>query len=152
MPRPQRGADLRRGRYSAPGQIYLVTSVVHGRQRLFEDWRAGRLLVDEFRKADAEGMSASLAWVVMPDHFHWLLELKTNSLGALMRRVKSGSALAIMRAGHSPLRVWQKGFHDRAVRREEDLQSIARYIVANPLRAGLVRRVGDYPLWDAVWL
>jgi REP element-mobilizing transposase RayT len=69
-----------------------------------------------------------------------------------MRRVKSGSALAIMRAGQSPLRVWQKGYHDRAVRREDDLQSIARYVVANPLRAGLVRRVGDYPLWDAVWL
>jgi len=29
---------------------------------------------------------------------------------------------------------------------------IARYIVANPLRAGLVSRVGDYPLWDACWL
>jgi hypothetical protein len=28
----------------------------------------------------------------------------------------------------------------------------ARYIVANPLRAGLTRRLGDYPLWDAIWL
>ena len=42
--------------------------------------------------------------------------------------------------------------HDRALRRDEDLLAVARYIVANPLRAGLVRRVGDYPLWDAVWL
>jgi hypothetical protein len=29
---------------------------------------------------------------------------------------------------------------------------VARYIVANPLRAGLVEHLGDYPLWDAVWL
>lgn len=29
---------------------------------------------------------------------------------------------------------------------------IARYIITNPVRAGLVRRVGDYPLWDVVWL
>ncbi|MFV3290267.1 transposase, partial [Pseudomonas sp. NY11955] len=29
---------------------------------------------------------------------------------------------------------------------------VARYIVANPIRAGLVSRVGDYPHWDAVWL
>jgi putative transposase len=29
---------------------------------------------------------------------------------------------------------------------------IARYIVANPLRAGLVAKVGDYALWDACWL
>ncbi len=29
---------------------------------------------------------------------------------------------------------------------------IARYIIANPLHAGLVKQVGDYPFWDAVWL
>jgi hypothetical protein len=30
--------------------------------------------------------------------------------------------------------------------------AVARYIVANPLRAGLCRHLGDYPLWDSVWL
>jgi hypothetical protein len=37
------------------------------------------------------------------------------------------------------------------IRREEDLVSIARYIVANPLRAGIVKSVREYPHWDAVW-
>ncbi|TDV49208.1 REP element-mobilizing transposase RayT [Pseudomonas graminis] len=148
----QRSADLRLGRYSGAGQIYLLTSVVNGRQPLFSNWRTGRLVVEEFRRAQQAGIAESLAWVVMPDHFHWLVVLREGTLGMLVRRVKSGSALAIMRAGHTPLRVWQKGYHDRAVRREEDLQAVARYIVANPLRAGLVKRVGDYPLWDAVWL
>lgn len=50
------------------------------------------------------------------------------------------------------MRVWQRGFHDRALRQEEDLIATARYVVANPLRAGLVDRIGDYPWWDAVWL
>ena len=35
---------------------------------------------------------------------------------------------------------------------DEDLKKTARYIVANPLRAGLVKRLGDYPHWDALWL
>ncbi|MFB6261862.1 MAG: transposase, partial [Thiohalorhabdaceae bacterium] len=48
--------------------------------------------------------------------------------------------------------VWQPGFHDRAIRREEDLEAVARYVVANPLRAGLVDRIADYPHWDAAWL
>jgi hypothetical protein len=48
--------------------------------------------------------------------------------------------------------IWQAGFHDRAMRKEENLQAFARYIVANPVRAGLVNRVGDYPHWDAMWL
>lgn len=38
------------------------------------------------------------------------------------------------------------------MRYDEDLLKAARYIIANPLRARLVKRVGDYPLWDAVWL
>ncbi|HXR00866.1 MAG TPA: transposase, partial [Pseudomonas sp.] len=32
------------------------------------------------------------------------------------------------------------------------LLKMARYVVANPLRVGLVSKLGDYSLWDAVWL
>jgi len=48
--------------------------------------------------------------------------------------------------------VWQKSFYDRAMRTEDDLPALARYIVANPLRAGWVARIGDYSHWDAIWL
>ena len=46
----------------------------------------------------------------------------------------------------------QDGYHDHALRQEEDLRAVARYIIANPVRAGLVERIGDYPHWDAAWL
>ncbi len=109
-------------------------------------------MVNEFRKAQDQAMVNSLAWVVMPDHFHWLVELRSGNLSDLMRKVKTGSALAVTKEKGESSRVWQKGYHDRAVRREEDLLQMARYIVANPIRAGLVTRYGDYPLWDAIWL
>ena len=48
--------------------------------------------------------------------------------------------------------VWQPGYFDRALRAEEDVREVARYIVANPLRASLCQYIGDYPLWDAGWL
>ena len=48
--------------------------------------------------------------------------------------------------------IWQGGFHDHALRQEDDVREVARYIVANPLRAGLVEQLADYPHWDAVWL
>lgn len=63
-----------------------------------------------------------------------------------MRLLKGRSAHAIGKP------IWQANYHDHAVRKEEDLKEIARYIVANPLRAKLVSRIGDYSLWDAVWL
>jgi len=47
--------------------------------------------------------------------------------------------------------VWQPSFHDRAIRTDESLVNTARYVIMNPVRAGLVERIGDYPLWDAIW-
>ena len=47
---------------------------------------------------------------------------------------------------------WQSGFHDHALRTEEDVRNVARYVIANPQRAGLVEHVSDYPWWDARWL
>ena len=69
-----------------------------------------------------------------------------------MQGVKSRSAIAINKHLRSQGQVWQKGFHDHALRRGGDLLKTARYVVANPLRAGLAKDLGDYPLWDAVWL
>ncbi|WP_455885487.1 REP-associated tyrosine transposase [Pseudomonas spelaei] len=152
MRTPPQSHRLRRGRYSEIGRSYLITLVVHQRQRLFTDLYLGRLLVAEFRQVHELGLIDSLAWVIMPDHIHWLFELKQQSLADVVRRTKSRSTLTINRHRRSTTRVWQPGYHDRAVRAEEDSRKMARYIIANPLRAGLVQRVGDYALWDAAWL
>ena len=42
--------------------------------------------------------------------------------------------------------------YDHGLRDGEDIKQLSRYILANPLRAGLVEFAGDYPHWDAVWL
>ncbi len=88
----------------------------------------------------------------MPDHIHWLVELHNGDLPKLMQVVKSRSARLINQARGFSAPVWQKGYFDRALRREDDLKTMARYIVANPLRAGLVDHIGDYALWDAIWI
>jgi putative transposase len=96
-----------------------------------------------------------LAWVLMPDHGHWLIELgERERLSVLVARLKSASAGACNSAAGNTARtsVWQAGFYDRAIRRDEDVLAVARYIVANPLRARLVQRLGDYSWWDAAWL
>jgi len=144
--------DLRKGRHSETGRPYLITAVTHGRRSVFLDWWLGRLLVFELREATEMGLVDTLAWVIMPDHFHWLMVPRTDPLDRIMRRIKSCSAAAINRRRGGRGRLWQRGYYDHAVRRDEDLRECARYIVANPLRAGLVQHLGDYPLWDAVWL
>jgi REP element-mobilizing transposase RayT len=146
------GHHLRRGRFSKAGNFYVLTAVVEGRRPVSQDWHAGRSVVEQFRSAETSGLVRSMAWVVMPDHFHWLIELRDKTLAELMCRVKSRSSHSLKRSQDLDGRLWQRGYYDRALRRDEHLQQAARDIIANPLRAGLVQRVGDYPLWDAVWL
>lgn len=146
------GHALRKGRYSEAGRAYLLTTVTEQRRPVFADWRVGRLLVAELRAEHEIARVASLAWVVMPDHVHWLVTLREGTLDALVRRVKSRSAVAANAAMGVGGQLWQKGYHDHAVRAEDDLRDMARYVVVNPLRAGLVTSLADYPLWDAMWL
>jgi len=88
----------------------------------------------------------------MPDHLHWLLQLKHTNLGEVVGSVKSRCTLKINQLTGRQGPLWQTGYHDRTIRDGEDLRPYARYIIANPLRAGLVEQIGDYPLWDACWL
>ena len=147
---PPHASHLRKGRVSIPGQIYLVTCVTRERLPLFRDFKAGRTVVAALRHHAANRNAHTLAYVVMPDHLHWLFELGENAtLPRLLASLKSYTARRIDHGGQT---LWQKGYHDHALRRDEDVPALARYVVANPLRAGLVARLGDYPLWDAVWL
>ncbi len=152
MPELSASHRLRLGRYTEHNRIYLLTANTFERRPVFRDFTLGRLVVYQFRNAQEQGCAKSLAWVVMPDHFHWLVELQRGSLGGLIQRTKSFSTKAVNRSVGRKTCLWQQGYHDRALRREEDLVKLARYVVANPLRAGLVEKLGDYPLWDAIWV
>ncbi len=94
-----------------------------------------------------------MTFVVMPDHVHWLIQLTNNTcLSSIVQAAKSVSARKLNRFWGRKGPVWQDGFHDHALRREEDIQGVARYIVANPIRAKLVKSIRDYSHWDAIWL
>jgi len=89
----------------------------------------------------------------MPDHWHGLVQLEERgNLQVVMQRMKGIVARRVGQEAALKGSLWAPGFHDRALRREEDMLAVARYIVANPVRAKLVRRVGDYPFWNAIWL
>ena len=142
---------LRNGRYSEVGRIYHVRLVCRGRAAFFAEFEKGRIVVGAMRQM--EPAAATLSYVVMPDHVHWLISLgKGAVLSAVVQKLKSLTTQELHRRWEWQGPIWQSGFYDRAMRREDDLPAIARYIVANPLRAGLVRSVRDYPLWDAMWL
>lgn len=144
---------LRSARYSEAQRIYLVTTATAQRAPVFADFCCARLLVRVMLHLEQTGHVRSLAFVVMPDHLHWLFEMHPGyRLEAIMHLLKGRSAREINRRHNHGGVLWQDGYHDHAVRRDQDVAALARYIVANPLRAGLVRSVREYPHWDAIWL
>jgi REP element-mobilizing transposase RayT len=145
--------DLFKGRISRGGQIYHITTTTDDRRPLFRDFDCARITVAELRRLHDQNVVSSLAWVLMPDHLHWLLQLNGPiGLSTVVKVFKGRSARQLGLRVETGGSVWQTGFHDHALRREEDIRKVARYIVANPLRAGLVEHIGDYPFWDAHWL
>lgn len=102
---------LRRGRFSAPGQIYHITTCTKDRRPHFDDPACARMVIREMRGLHDNGWLSSFAWVLMPDHLHWLFELGPSyPLDRTLKRLKGRSGQAL---GHSLQRsgpIWQPGY------------------------------------------
>ena len=144
---------LRGGRVSVPGQIYHLRFSSYQQQALFLELATIRCIIRELQDAQSRQLARTLAFVVMPDHVHWLCELGSKqSLGQVLGGVKARTA-RVLKANHGlQPPIWQSGYFDRAIREESQLVKVARYIVANPLRKKLVEAIGDYPHWGAVFM
>ena len=89
----------------------------------------------------------------MPDHFHGLIRLNAAAeLSKTVGALKGASSFAINKVTKQSGSLWQPSFYDRALRSEDERIQISRYIVANPLRKGIVSRIGDYPYWNSIYL
>ena len=143
---------LRRGRASLPGQVYLITVTTLHRQPVFLDHVHARIASRLIHACDNWGDARLLAWVLMPDHWHGLLELGHEPLDRVVARLKAAISRALHASGTVDGPLWDRSFHDRALRHDENLRRAARYIIGNPVRAGLAHSVLDYPYWNATWL
>ena len=67
-----------------------------------------------------------------------------------MKRFKQMTGFSYKRQMKQAL--WQAGYNDRILRDDEQSESIARYILENPIRAGLTTTWGEYPYaWSDVY-
>ena len=81
----------------------------------------------------------------MPDHVHLLAEGRAEDSDCLrfIARAKQFSGFHYKAAfGH---RLWQRYSDEHTLRVDEAALSVARYILENPVRAGLAARIEDYP-------
>ena len=84
-----------------------------------------------------------LAYCFMPDHVHLVVEGRSEQ--ADLRRFANIAKQRVaysLRLAHGVMRVWQEGFHDWILRPEYPTEAAIRYVLENPVRAGLVGHSG----------
>ena len=130
--------------YTGP-LAYSVRFCTSGRRRLFTDAALVDLVLMHFLRAARESGMAIVAYCFMPDHVHLLIvgERPDSNARVFIARAKQYSGHAYSKGSGQPL--WQRFAYERVLRSSEALSDVARYILANPQRAGLVDKPEDYP-------
>jgi len=86
-----------------------------------------------------------IAWAVLPEHFHFLIDPNEINISDLLQRIElSFSRRYRERIGLSKGSVWQDGFWDHIIRNQSDFNRHLDYIHYNPIKHGIVKRVYDY--------
>lgn len=88
-----------------------------------------------------------LAWVIMPNHVHALIEMWEVPLGEILKSWKSYTANQANRILGNSGTFWEEDYFDRYVRDEKNLWQYVCYIENNPTKAKLVRAPEDW-LWS----
>ena len=83
----------------------------------------------------------------MPDHLHLLIQSQAESSDckAFIRLAKQYSAFYYSKAHGGKKKLWQRYGHDHVLRDDENTDDVVRYVVENPVTAGLCARAADYP-------
>lgn len=86
-----------------------------------------------------------LAGVVMPDHAHIITPVEERSLA--ISDFATGFKRLVRKALPKQTWDWQRGCFDRLLRSDENLREKWIYMEQNPIRAGLVPDVADWPYY-----
>jgi len=124
---------------------YSLTFCVRSRNYVFT---IATIVADALEQISLAALArgfAICACCFMPDHLHLLVEGQADNsdLVKFVNLLKQRTSFAYRR--HHPDRLWQKGYFEHVVRDDEVTQTVATYVLENPLRAGLVKEPLDYP-------
>jgi REP-associated tyrosine transposase len=132
-------------RLEFPGALFHVTSRGNEQRNIFRDDRDRLWFLEHLEEAVRCFRWILTAYVLMSNHVHLLLQLTEDAtLSAGMQWLNGTYARAFnwrhRRAGH----LFQGRFHAPIIEKETYFLNVARYVVLNPVRAGMVADAGDY--------
>jgi putative transposase len=139
--RPRRLGDVSYVGY----QRYFLTSCAAFRRPLFANPAVATRVTQQLVHDAVLFDFAVLAYCLMPDHLHALVEARSerSDLTAFVKRFKQTTGFAYRQDAKQFL--WQPGYHEHVLRNDEATEAVVRYVLENPIRAGLATALGKYP-------
>ena len=142
----------RTARASVGDMVYHAINRGNGRAQVFHDNFEYQGFVDLLGETCQREPVRVLDYCLMPNHFHLVLwPVKDGGLGRWMQRLLTAHVRRFYRQRLGSGHVWQGRFKAFPVESDEYLLTVLRYVERNPLRAGLVNKVQDWPWSSAHW-
>ncbi|MCC7483972.1 MAG: transposase [Burkholderiales bacterium] len=126
------------------GALYHVTARGDRREAIFEDDADREELLGVLAQALARFDAGCLAYCLMPNHYHLVIETRRANLSRLMRQVNGVYTQRYNRRHGKVGHLFQGRFKAIVVDREAYLQEVCRYVELNPVRARLVKRPQEW--------
>ena len=130
--------------YSSPG-VYYVTICLEELEPHLQNPEIRTIIEDNWKALPVRFPGIQLdIFVIMPDYLHFILRLNPSqechpTLDDVVGAFKSLTARAALRylrdVGHTPAnKFWQRGYYERVLRNEDELQQKRKYILDNPVK------------------
>lgn len=130
--------------YNSDGQTCFVTAVTAQHRKILV--RHAGLLIRAVLNAQRRSPFELVAGVIMPDHFHAVIETSDGDVSKIMQRVKWSFALQWRQQSNRTGPVWQPGYRDSVIRSGADLKRHLDNIHYDPVKHGLTELPKDWLL------
>jgi REP element-mobilizing transposase RayT len=135
-------------RIAYPGALYHVTSRGNAQQRIYEDEGDRHAFAAVLEAVVSRCHWLCHAYCLMDNHYHLVIETPDGNLPRGMRQLNGIYTQRFNRRHGRVGHVFQGRYKTILVDRDSYLLELCRYVVLNPVRAGLVQAPGDYP-WSS---
>jgi len=128
--------------------IFFITTCTEDRMNILANPEVAAILVEEWKTTHARHRWHIGRYVIMPNHVHFFCtpENEADDLSVFMKFWKEWTSKKIKKTCNIiEGSVWQKEFFDHLLRSEESYAEKWDYVLNNPVRAGLVKEVGEWP-------
>ncbi|HXG77352.1 MAG TPA: transposase [Gaiellaceae bacterium] len=138
------GRISRLPRIEIEGGIYHVVARGNERRAIFGDAADRERFLEILAQVARRYRVAVLAYCLLDNHYHLLLQTQNANLARAMRQLNGVYAQWFNRRHNRVGHLFQGRYGARLVQADEHLLAAVRYVVRNPLRAGMCRRLEDW--------